>query len=77
METKRKTISDAQAKAVRKYEDKNYFKTLARFKKQDEERIRKVAGESLNGFIVSTVMKEVERIERLNRPADWLDDIMN
>lgn len=66
METKKKTISSAQAKAVRKYEDKNYFKTLTRFKKQDEVRIRKVAGDSLNGFIVSTVMKEVERLEQGN-----------
>lgn len=63
MNTKKKPISAAQAKAVRKYEDKNYFRVSTRFKKQDEERIRKAAGKSLNGFITNAVLEAVKKIE--------------
>jgi len=42
-------VSKAQARATVKYENKAYFKSLVRFKKEDEERIRAAAGDSLNG----------------------------
>ena len=49
-------------RATRKYENKSYFKTLVRFKKEDEEKIRMAAGKSLNGFIVDTVMEKVRAL---------------
>lgn len=54
----------AQAKATAKYEKNAYFKTLVRFKKEDEERIRTAAGESLNGFIVQCVLDRVGEQEQ-------------
>lgn len=52
--------SEAQRRATKKFEDKTYFKTLVRFKKADEERIRAAAGDSLNGFIVKCVLDSIE-----------------
>lgn len=49
-------VSNSQKKATAKFEKNNYFKTLVRFKKEDEERIRAAAGDSLNGFIVKCVL---------------------
>lgn len=60
MEEKKK-ISKAQIKATTKYESKAYFKTLVRFKKEDENMIRAAAGQSLNGFIVAAVLEKIER----------------
>lgn len=52
-------VKESQIRATKKYEDKSYFKTLVRFKKEDEEAIRAAAGKSLNGFIVDAVMEKV------------------
>lgn len=57
-------VSKAQARATVKYENKAYFKSLVRFKKEDEKRIRAAAGNSLNGFIVSAVLEKVQQIEQ-------------
>lgn len=62
MEEKKKATA-AQMRATAKYEKNNYFKTLVRFPKDKETSIRKAAGESLNGFIVSAVMEKIEREE--------------
>lgn len=55
--------SKAHIRATAKYEKNNYFKTLVRFKKEDEERIRKAAGDSLNGFIVKCVLEKLDGAE--------------
>ena len=55
--------SKAQIRATSKYEKKAYFKTLVRFRTEDEKRIREAAGESLNGFIVAAVMEKLQKIE--------------
>lgn len=60
MEEKKKATA-AEMRAHAKYEKKAYFKTLVRFPKAKEEEIRKAAGESLNGFIVSAVLEKIER----------------
>lgn len=57
-------VSKAHIKATNKYENKAYFKSLVRFKKEDEQRIRNAAGDSLNGFIVSAVLEKVQQIEQ-------------
>ena len=57
---KRKT-SAAHLRAKDKYEKKAYFKALVRFPKGKEDEIRKAAGDSLNGFIVSAVLEKIER----------------
>lgn len=54
-------VSEAQKRATARYEKNNYFKTLVRFKKDDETLIRQAAGNSLNGFIVSAVLEKIER----------------
>lgn len=55
--------SKAHIRATAKYEKNNYFKTLVRFKKEDEERIRNAAGDSLNGFIVRCVLDKLNNEE--------------
>lgn len=59
-------VTKAHIKATQKYEKENYFKSLVRFKKEDEKRIRAAAGKSLNGFIVSAVMDKVKEFESQN-----------
>lgn len=49
----------AHIKATAKYEKDAYFKTLVRFKKSDEEKIRKAANGNLNGFIVDCVLNAI------------------
>lgn len=60
MEEKKKATA-AHMRATAKYEKENYFKTLVRFNKSDEERIRAAAGKSLNGFIVKCVLDALEQ----------------
>lgn len=55
--------TESQRRATKKYEEKAYFKTLVRFKKEDEERIRNAAGDSLNGFIVKCVLDKLNSEE--------------
>ena len=63
MEEKKKA-SAARVKANGRYNKKTYYSTLVRFKKEDEERIRSAAGESVNGFIVECVLDRLKEIER-------------
>lgn len=49
----------AHIKATAKYEKDAYFKTLVRFKKSDEEKIREAANGNLNGFIVDCVLNAI------------------
>lgn len=63
------TATKAKIRATSKYEKKAYFKTLVRFKVEDEKRIREAAGESLNGFIVTAVMEKVQKIEKAKDPT--------
>lgn len=63
------TASKARIRATSKYEKKAYFKTLVRFKVEDEKRIREAAGDSLNGFIVAAVMEKVQETEKAKAPT--------
>lgn len=63
MEDQRKN-SAAKIRANAKWDKKAYFRTMVRFKKEDEDRIRQAAGSSLNGFIVSAVLEKLDRIEQ-------------
>ena len=65
--------SKAHIRATAKYEKNNYFKTLVRFKKEDEERIRNAAGDSLNGFIVRCVLDKLNN-EESTEAADTIPD---
>ena len=65
--------SKAHIRATAKYEKNNYFKTLVRFKKEDEERIRNAAGDSLNGFIVKCVLDKLNN-EESTEAADTIPD---
>lgn len=65
--------SKAHIRATAKYEKNNYFKTLVRFKREDEERIRNAAGDSLNGFIVKCVLDKLNG-EESTEAADTTPD---
>lgn len=65
--------SKAHIRATAKYEKNNYFKTLVRFKKEDEERIRNAAGDSLNGFIVKCVLDNLNGEESTKVADTTLD----
>lgn len=54
----------AHIKATAKYEKDAYFKTLVRFKKSDEEKIRKAANGNLNGFIVECVLNAINNADQ-------------
>lgn len=49
----------AHIKATARYEKDAYFKTLVRFKKSDEEKIRKASNGNLNRFIVDCVLNAI------------------
>lgn len=51
-------VSDAQKKATAKFEKEKYDKILVRFPKGTKEEIQKKS-ESVNGFIVEAVKKEL------------------
>ena len=59
----KKKVTEAQKRATAKYEKNAYFKTLVRFPAEKETAIRKAAGDSLNGFIVSAVLDAVAKME--------------
>lgn len=54
------TVSKAQKAATAKYEKENYDKILVRFPKGTKEKI-KARSDSINGFIVDAVNKELEK----------------
>lgn len=54
------TVSKAQKAATAKYEKENYDKILVRFPKGTKEKI-KAKSDSVNGFIVDAVNKELEK----------------
>jgi len=54
----------AQMKAIAKYQKKAYFKTMVRFKAEEEKEIREYAGDSLNGFIVDAVHEKIARMKK-------------
>ena len=67
----------ASTRAKRKYNEKAYDRVILNIRKGQKDELKAIADqqkESLNAFINTAIN---ERIERLNRPADWLDDIMN
>lgn len=59
--TEERKNSAAKIAANNRYDKKAYFRTLVRFRKEDENRIRAAAGDSLNGFIVSAVLEKIEK----------------
>lgn len=59
----RKT-SEAQRKAVYKYDDK-FERVNCRFSKGTKKRIEKIGYSSINTFIVSAVMEKLEKEESL------------
>lgn len=67
----KKKASAAHIRATAKWEKTNYFKTLVRFRADDEDRIRAAAGDSLNGFIVSAVLEAIR--EKLGRDTGTED----
>lgn len=70
----KKKATAAHMRATAKYEKTAYFKTLVRFPKEEEERIREAAGDSLNGFIVRAVSAELDRIENHNKSKVYSSD---
>ena len=60
----RKMVSKAQLQAKDRYEKRNYWKTLIRFKKEDEDLVRQYANGNLNGFVVSAVMEKIEKMKK-------------
>ena len=59
----------AHIKATARYEKDAYFKTLVRFKKSDEEKIRKASNGNLNGFIVDCVLNAINKGSSTQNPG--------
>lgn len=53
------TVSEAQKRATAKYEKLKYDKVMVRLPKGMKEKIQ-ATGESLNGFIIKAITKELE-----------------
>ena len=53
-------VTEAQKRATAKYEKENYDKILIRFPKGTKDRIKE-HGESVNGYIISLVLADLER----------------
>lgn len=62
MEEERKT-TEAQRKAIYKYDDK-FERVNCRFPVGTKERIRKIGYKSINTFIISAVMEKLENEEK-------------
>lgn len=60
METEKKKASKAHIRATSKWEKENYDKVLVRFPKGTKEKIKSKT-DSVNGFIVNAVNKELEK----------------
>lgn len=58
----RKPVTEAQKRATRKYEQKNYDKILLRLKKGTKEKIIDKIGEdaSINGYITDLINKDLK-----------------
>ena len=54
------TVSKAQKKATQEWEKRNYDKIMVRFPKGTREKIKEKS-DSINGFIVDAVKKELEK----------------
>lgn len=55
------SVSKSKMEANHKYDDKAYFRTTIRIKRQYEDDLRKYAGGSINGFIAQAVIEKIER----------------
>ncbi len=67
------TVSKAQKAATAKYEKENYDKILVRFPKGTKEKI-KAKSNSVNGFIVDAVNKELEK--QIDKPELFMEHLM-
>lgn len=56
-------VSEAQMRATEKYAKNNYDRILVKFPKGTKERIQ-ATGQTVNGFIVKTILKELENINK-------------
>ena len=52
-------VTEAQKRATQAYEKRTYDKILVRFPKGTKQRIKESGAESINGFIVSTVLNNL------------------
>lgn len=59
-----KKTTEAQRKAIYKYDDK-FERVNCRFEKGTKERIEKIGYKSINTFIISAVMEKLEQQEKL------------
>ena len=60
MKMSKKKVSPSQKRATQAYEKRTYDKILVRFPKGTKQRIKESGAESINGFIVSTVLKNLK-----------------
>lgn len=53
--------SDAQKRAVKKWESTNYWRPMIRLPKSLETEVRAHCGDSINGFIRTAIEEKLER----------------